>query len=315
MAESRRSFLKKFGAAAVGTGCTLPLLGAAGRALEEGLRGGAVGGRQWGLVIDTTLPEEVLKKVYAACTWACHQGHNVPEIVDEQDRPVPEEEVKWIWTADYEDAFPDQASRCVEGYPYSPDPLKGKPVLVLCNHCTDPPCTKVCPTKATWKRRDSDGIVMMDMHRCIGCRYCIAACPYGARSFNWRDPRQKGTDPQDKVKYDKFLYFRKNGLPSDKLPADYPTRSKGVVEKCDFCAELVRDWQRRIAEQPERREQEPEPVPLCVQAAREVPGGQEVLCFGDLSDPASSVSRKLRRQHTVCRRFSLGTGPNVFYIV
>ena len=61
-------------------------------------------------------------------------------------------------------------------------------VPLMCNHCADPPCTRVCPTQATWKR--SDGIVMMDWHRCIGCRYCIAACPYGSRSFNWQDPRQ-----------------------------------------------------------------------------------------------------------------------------
>src|SRR4030065_392408 len=66
---------------------------------------------------------------------------------------------------------------------------KGRPVLVLSNHCDIPPGVRVCPTKATF-RRIEDGIVMMDYHRCIGCRFCIAACPYGARSFNFKDPRK-----------------------------------------------------------------------------------------------------------------------------
>jgi molybdopterin-containing oxidoreductase family iron-sulfur binding subunit len=73
----------------------------------------------------------------------------------------------------------------------------------------------VCPTKATFQRED--GIVMMDMHRCIGCRFCMAGCPFGARSFNWKDPRP---------------YVKEN------YPG-YPTREIGVVEKCTFCAERL----------------------------------------------------------------------------
>jgi Fe-S-cluster-containing dehydrogenase component len=267
MDDSRRDFLKKIGCAALVTGGGFPLLAAAGRALEEeggaaAAEGKASPGKQWGLVIDIQkcLGEEVRR----ACSEACHREHNVPQL------PDAKEEVKWIWTEQYENAFPDEA------HPYTADRLKEKPVLVLCNHCTNPPCCKVCPTEATWKR-PSDGIVMMDMHRCIGCRYCIAACPYGARSFNWRDPRPY-------------------------LPAghsDYPTRTKGVVEKCTFCAERLRNGRE----------------PACVEAAQKVSGGKGALVFGDLTDHQSQVSRLLREKHTICRRLSLGTGPNVFYIV
>jgi molybdopterin-containing oxidoreductase family iron-sulfur binding subunit len=96
-----------------------------------------------------------------------------------------------------------------------PEKIKTLPFLLLCNHCNNPPCVRVCPTKATFRR--DDGIVMMDMHRCIGCRFCMAGCPYAARSFNWRDPRP----------------FVKDVFPG------YPTREIGVVEKCTFCAERL----------------------------------------------------------------------------
>jgi len=261
MDESRRSFLKRVGYAAAG--CGLPLLGAAAIAWKGNSRDAAAPERQWGMVID--LRKCLREEVRRACQEACHRAHNVPEI------PSPKEEVKWIWSERYENAFPDEA------HPFVAESLKEKPVLVLCNHCTHPACVKVCPTEATWKRQ-RDGIVMMDMHRCIGCRYCMAACPYGARSFNWRDPRPYLEAP---------------------LASTYPTRTKGVVEKCNFCEE-------RLAEGFE---------PACVEAAAGVAGGEGALVFGDLADPDSAVSRLLNEKVTICRRLTLGTGPNVFYIV
>ena len=197
-----------------------------------------------------------------ACFDTCHAAHNVPSIDDIRH------EVKWIWKEQYEHAFPEQA------HAYTQTDLKGKPVAVLCNHCERPPCTRVCPTKATWKR-ESDGIVMMDMHRCIGCRYCMAACPYGARSFNFRDPRP-------------FV---------DGMHDNFPTRTRGVVEKCNFCAE-------RLA----KGEQ-----PACVLACQKQ--GARALAFGDLSDPNSEVRRILETAHTIRRKPGLGTNPNVFYVV
>jgi len=279
MDESRRSFLKNAGYLAVGAGCGFPLLGAAGRVLQEGHGAQQPAGTQWGMAIDVKkcLREEVRR----ACSEACHRVHNVPTIIDSEGNPNPEEEVKWIWTESYNHAFPDQTHQ------YTAEWLKEAPVLVLCNHCTNPPCTRVCPTVATWKR-ESDGLVMMDMHRCIGCRYCIAACPYGARSFNWRDPRERDEDG-------KLRHF--GGV--EKLPSSFPARTKGVVEKCNFCAERLRNGG----------------TPACVEAARQVPGGEGALVFGDVSDPDSEISNLLREKHTICRRVSLGTGPNVYYIV
>jgi molybdopterin-containing oxidoreductase family iron-sulfur binding subunit len=191
----------------------------------------------------------------------------VPRITDCEGNVVAKEEVKWIWTESYKDAFPDQVHQ------YTRD----LPVLVLCNHCASPPCVKVCPTRATW-RRESDGVVMMDMHRCIGCRYCIAACPYGARSFNWRAPRPHI---------------------EGKIRLEFPTRAIGVVEKCSFCAERLREGKE----------------PACVEAAGKTPGGEGALTFGNLNDEKSKVRQLLKEKHTVCRRPSIGTRPNVFYIV
>ena len=266
MNENRRSFLKRAGSAALGLGCGFPLLGT-GCSSSRGPADGESSPSQWAMIIDVRkcLQEDVRR----ACVDACTREHNVPEISD------PKEEVTWIWEEDYENAFPDQAHAHTEAA------MQGAPVLVLCNHCTNPPCVKVCPTRATWKRA-SDGIVMMDMHRCIGCRYCMAACPYGARSFNWSDPRPHIARGEN-----------------NSLPSDYPTRAIGVVEKCSFCAERIRAGGE----------------PACVEAAGKVPGGEGALRFGDLSDPKSEVSQFLRENHTICRRVSLGTGPNVFYVI
>jgi Fe-S-cluster-containing dehydrogenase component len=228
--------------------------------------GDALTGQHWAMVVNlSSLDEEVV----SACTEACHKVHNVPKIDN------PKREIKWIWEEEYENAFPGAANEHIaERYRHAP-------FLVLCNHCEQPPCVRVCPTRATFKRK-SDGIVMMDMHRCIGCRFCMAACPYGSRSFNWVDPRP---------------YIN---------PAtqnwEYPTRTKGVVEKCQFCAE-------RLAKGL---------MPACVEAGREIcekKGKEPVLVFGDLADPDSEVRQVLREHFSIRRKPELGTGPSVYYIV
>jgi molybdopterin-containing oxidoreductase family iron-sulfur binding subunit len=274
MNESRRRFLKEAGAAALGAGWGLPVLSACGPA--AGLERDAAAetavshtgpSRQLAMLVDVEkCANPVVRRV---AIEACAREHNVPRM------PDPDDEVKWIWEAEFGHAFPDNV------HDLTPEDRRALPVLVMCNHCANPPCVRVCPTQATWKR-ESDGIVMMDMHRCIGCRYCMAACPFGARSFNWRDPRPYvETDPGGD-----FL-------------SEYPTRTRGVVEKCTFCAERIRDGK----------------LPVCVEAVGEVEGGAGALMFGDVSDPASEVSRVLRERETIVRRSELGTGPKVYYVV
>ena len=263
--KSRREFLREAGAAVLGAGTGLPLLATAGCEMQgHNIKGSE---SQWAMIIDVEKARD--PRVRTAAAEACRRAHNIPRIED------PQEEIHWIWDAQYEEVFEDQV------HEHEPEELLETPVLVLCNHCTNPPCVRVCPTQATWKR-ESDGVVMMDMHRCIGCRYCMAACPYGARSFNWRDPRPfVETDSQGN-----FL-------------AEYPTRTRGVVEKCTFCAERLRDGL----------------GPACVEAVNQIPGAEGSMVFGNVTDPNSEVSRILSSERTTVRRVSLGTGPNVYYIV
>lgn len=206
METNRRKFLKIGGACALGLG-TLPLVNALGKkeALPkymENVQGFTA--KRWAMVIDLKACWEKGKPACTDCVAACHTYHNVP------DMPNKRQEVKWIWHEPYENVFVGGTN------PYLPADVTQKRVMVLCNHCLEAPCVRVCPTQATFK--SPDGITMMDFHRCIGCRFCMAACPYGARSFNFWDPRP---------------YIKH-------INPDYPTREAGVVEKCDFCVERLK---------------------------------------------------------------------------
>jgi len=157
---------------------------------------------RYGMIIDIKKFQQDPSLGEKAVT-ACHSVHNVPQFPDKKD------EIKWIWMTNFENAFPANPN------PYLDEATEKHQLPILCNHCDQPPCVRACPTKATF--RNKDGIVMMDYHRCIGCRFCMAACPYGSRSFNWRDPEA----------------FVKNANHV------YPRRMRGVVEKCNFCDERV----------------------------------------------------------------------------
>jgi molybdopterin-containing oxidoreductase family iron-sulfur binding subunit len=252
MELTRRGFLKMGGLAAIAL-VIKPVFGALPR-LRLPQAAEAKVAKRWAMAVRTG----VCPDGCTACRDACHLIHNVPDFGN------PKDEVKWIWTVPFEAALPEQE------HDFLKDDVKNKPVVILCNHCDNPPCVRVCPTKATFKRED--GIVMMDYHRCIGCRYCMAACPYGSRSFNWRDPRP-------------FI---------KEINPDFPTRTRGVVEKCNFCQE-------RLAQGL---------IPACVEACPE-----KALIFGDLEDPESEIRTVLADTYSVQRKPGLGTRPQIYYMV
>ncbi len=152
-----------------------------------------------------------------------------------------------------------------------------------CQHCDNPPCTKVCPVNATFKRED--GIVLIDNERCIGCRFCVAACPYSARVFNWFEPK-------DKEKYENVTYDIEMNVP----------QKKGTISKCLFSADLLRE----------------DKLPSCVTAC---PNG--VYWFGDKNEDAvtNGTTRETVRFSELVKDNAaytlmeeLGTKPRVFYL-
>jgi len=150
-----------------------------------------------------------------------------------------------------------------------------------CMHCDDPPCVKVCPVDATFKR--VDGIVGIDADRCIGCRFCMAACPYSTRVFNWDQPI----------------------VPPEVLALQYSSETScppkiGTVSKCDFCPDMARKGE----------------LPHCVTAC---PNG--VFFFGDLNeDTVTNGSETVRFSELIRDRSGyrlmedLGTKPSVYYL-
>ena len=157
---------------------------------------------------------------------------------------------------------------------YVTAPKPGKVyVPVACMHCENPPCTMVCPVKATWKEKD--GIVVIDYDKCIGCKYCVVACPYGARRFNLFKPH---LDP---------LELNPNMHILGNIP-----RPIHVTEKCTWCVQRVRDGG----------------VPACVEAC---PVGARV--FGDLNDPESPIRKIIEEYGVFVLKPEAGTNPRFFY--
>ncbi len=225
--------------------------------------------KQYGMVID-------LHRCVgcAGCDIACKSENNVPDGFSWSNHIIE--------TAG---RFPDVR------YRYIP---------TLCNHCTDAPCVAACPTTAMHK--SEDGITLHATERCIGCRACQVACPYGVIWFNHEEPHaglredEAAAIPGGTFTGAEVVAQTGSALPHAnpaRTAADDGLRPRGVVEKCDFCAHRVRDGEQ----------------PWCVESC---PAGARL--FGDLNDPSSAPRRALAKHAPRVLQPEMGTRPNVLYI-
>lgn len=210
---------------------------------------------RWAMVIDLTRCIGC-----KACLIACSQKNEIPE---------------GLWRKLH--VFPETA----------PPERKRHMVTRSCMHCDNPSCLDVCPTGATFKR--ADGIVDIDANKCIGCGYCILACPYDARTIYRFNHRFEETTASVITNH-----------------AINTNNREGICTKCNLCAT-------RIDEGLEKNLTpgiDDEATPLCV-----VTCSSEALCFGDLDDPQSSVSKKLKGQRPMCITSEVENGPSVYYLL
>ncbi|WP_247000977.1 4Fe-4S ferredoxin N-terminal domain-containing protein [Halosolutus gelatinilyticus] len=234
--ESRRDVMKKLGAGAGAVG-----LGAWGTTADDGQPSvaaveeegdGNVEGTQYGMAIDLEQCDACL-----SCVVACAEEHNW------------EQGANWMYVLDYEDTTPGGKKRLVRP----------------CQHCTDAPCEKVCPTTAR-HTRESDGLVLTDYDICIGCRYCQVACPYGVNYFQWEEP----SVPVEELEED-HMYDARGRWVGARGP-------RGVMEKCTFCA---------------TRQDGSKGEEFVGRTACEDACPPEAIQFGDMNDPESDPQRYL----------------------
>lgn len=247
---SRRAFVKTLIGAGAAT--TLPSLTKLARAWAAGSRPAQARRFQhrWVMVVDLAACDGC-----RACTRACQAEHFVPF------------QQEWI--------------RVLE---LGNNPYDRYNFPLPCQHCEVAPCVKVCPVGATY--HNEDGIVLVDHNKCIGCRFCMAACPYGVRSFNWTEPKHS---PQEQ-----FVQY------SPEFPVPH---RKGTVEKCMLCAHRTRMGR----------------LPACVEACAEV--GMYAIYFGDASENLVTNGKDVVRLTDLLgqgRGFrykeDLGTHPRVYYL-
>ena len=222
------------------------------------------GGARYGMVIDLDTCGGC-----GACAVACAVENNVPPAAE---RTTERNGISWMRVQRLE----------AEG------DARAAFIPVMCQHCgVKTPCVSVCPQNAVGVDPAS-GIVAQIPVRCLGCRYCMAACPYHARSFNWWDPDWPGRIVET-------------------LNPEVSTRTRGVVEKCTFCSHRLQASQdAQAAKGADARA--PEYTPACVEAC---PAG--AIVFGDLDDPESEVARLAQAPGSFRLLERLGTGAKVYY--
>jgi phenylacetyl-CoA:acceptor oxidoreductase subunit 1 len=161
---------------------------------------------------------------------------------------------------------------------------------VRCNQCQNAPCVDVCPTGATYKRED--GIVQVDQEKCVGCRYCIIACPYQNRTFLSRDK-------------DRGFFPGQIQTPFEKVGKKLYTHQVGTTEKCNFCAERIDEGLRKGLKPGIDRDATPACVNTCPARA---------LTFGDLDDPESEVAKLIKEKGAFQLHPEYDTDPSIFFI-
>jgi len=209
-----------------------------------------------------------------ACLMACAVENNIPPTPPEGDATRG-----LTWLRVHRVDAPDGA-----------DGARAAFIPLPCQHCQkETPCVSVCPQNAV-ERDPKTGIVDQVPSRCLGCRYCMAACPYRARTFTWWDPSwPKGMEA---------------GLNPDVAP-----RMRGIAEKCNFCHGRLQAALSRAAVDGRTALREDEYQPACAEACP-----AQAITFGDLDDPASAVARLFRDPRAFRLLERLDTDASVFYL-
>jgi len=238
--QARRQFIGKLAAASslvIAPGVVLQQVASAKPAAQK-----VTDRVRWGMLIDTNKCASGCND----CVSACETENAWGSASNNEAKSSALQKAHWIRKI----KLTDKQTGHVQSLP------------LMCQHCKNPPCVDVCPTGASMKR--ADGIVLVDKHICIGCRYCMMACPYKARSF-----------------IHETLHDQSVNAP----------RGLGTVESCTLCVHRVDNDQQ----------------PACVEAC------SSAMTFGDLNDPSSDISIKLKQEGGEQIRADLGLETSVRY--